>query len=125
MGFFKGFLEFIRWLLISLTVVVIFLCISIAIKSPFFHDQFYGDLVRFVDVFEPFGITFGAILFVVVAAYLLGQVNSIKESNIRFVESTERNSWIAFITPHLETIHNYYDLKTDLLKKLSAIHDHL
>jgi len=122
---FKGFLEFLRWLLVTVTVVVIFLAIGSGIKSPFFHDQLYGDLARFVEVFEPFGMLFGAIIFIVVAAYLLGQINSIKQTNMHFAESTERNRWIAFITPHLETINNYYDLKTDILKKLTSIHDYL
>src|SRR3954468_20470990 len=125
MRFSKGFLEFLSWLLVSLTVVAIFLSISIAIKSPFFHDTFYGDFSRFIQVFEPFSMLLGAIVIVVAAAYLLGQIASIKQSNLNFVESTERIRWIAFITPHLETMNDFHDLKTDLLKKLPAIHDHL
>jgi len=73
MRFFKVILEFIRWTLIVLSIIAIVLSISVAIKSPSFHDRLYHDFIDFISFFQPFTILFAATFVVISVGFVVRQ----------------------------------------------------
>ena len=71
--FFKIILEFIRWSLIVLSIVAIVLSISVAIKSPSFHDRLYHDFIDFIGFFQPFTVLFAATFVVISMGFVMRQ----------------------------------------------------
>lgn len=124
MKYLKVVLNIFQWVLICFSVLAVIFALQIAMRYSF-QINYEGFLI-FINFFAPFSILFASTFVVVSAKYSIEQMVLMKESNFSFIANNERNQWISFITPHIDSLmETDFDLRIDLLKKLPAIHDWL
>lgn len=122
--FLKYTLITFQWTLIAISFSALVFTLFKTISLPL--DISYNGFVFFLKYSEPFSILYAATFVVITTIYAIKQMELMKESNVNFVISNERNQWIAFILPIIEVIKEENSaMRIDLTKKLNQIHDYL
>ncbi|NTW33162.1 MAG: hypothetical protein HGB12_11140 [Bacteroidetes bacterium] len=120
----KIILFIFQWGLIFFSALALIFSFCETYNTPISFN--YNGFINFINIFAPFNILFASTFVVLTSKYSIEQMSLMKESNINFVKSNERNQWISFLNPHIDVLGKTdFELRTDLLKKLPLIHDYL